>query len=132
MLSIPTAINLLANSILSVSSTLLLIAIFGNPEHPVWNNPIKAWICKLGMTATCCGSILNIMTLSTPNMSEILLNCGLSATFCWLSICQWEENKRIKELTKRKKAVKKTNTAKSKFTKTTTPINKNLKTLNIH
>jgi len=104
MLSIPTAINLLANCILSVSSTLLLVAIFGNPEHPVWNNPIKAWICKLGMTATCCGAVLNIMTLSTPNMSEILLNSGLSMTFCWLSICQWEENKRNKELEMHSKA----------------------------
>ena len=106
-----TVINVIANIIMSVSSTLLLIAIFGNEDHPVWNNVWKAWLCKLGMTATCCASLLNILTLSTPNNSEILLNCGLSLTFCWLSILQWEDMKKRKEekkktLIKRKKVVR--------------------------
>lgn len=97
---------------MSISSTMLLIAIFGNNNHPVWNNLWKAWLCKLGMTATCCGSVINILTLSTPNPSEILLNCGLSLTFCWLSLIQWEEMKHIthkasKPTVKKKKVIKK-------------------------
>lgn len=81
---------------MGTSAGLFLITVFGNPQNPIWNSPLRAWLTKLGLAITSCGAFLNVLTLSTPAATEILLNCGLSLTFCRLSLWQWETIKQQK------------------------------------
>lgn len=93
----PTIINALANCTTAFSALGLLIHIFGDPNNPVWNNKIKAWLAKTGLTTLVCGAVANVLNLSTPITSEIILNCGMSVTFFWLSWWQWEMFKEMQE-----------------------------------
>ena len=95
-MNVYTTINLVSNTIMGTSAGLFLITVFGNPQNPIWNSPLRAWLTKLGLAITSCGAILNVLTLSTPAPTEILLNCGLSLTFCRLSLWQWETTKQQK------------------------------------
>lgn len=107
-MSIYTILNLISNAFTSFSAFTMLINIFGDPSNKVWQNPIKAWIAKLGLTTTTCGALWNICILSTPNFSEILLNIGISVSLFLLSWWQWEnfkENKKRLIKTTTKKAV---------------------------
>jgi hypothetical protein len=85
-----TVINVIANCTTAFSALGLLIHIFGDPDNTVWDNKVKAWLAKLGLTVTTCGAISNVLTLSTPPITEVILNCGISITFFWLNWWQWE------------------------------------------
>lgn len=107
-----TIINAIANCTTAFSAIGLLIHIFGDPENSIWDNRIKAWLAKGGLTVLICGAISNVLSLSTPAKSEILLNCGMSITFFWLSLWQYEqfkekvENSKKRQIRKRKTPVK--------------------------
>jgi len=105
-MNIYTVINIVSNCTIAFSAAALLIHIFGDPNNSIWNNKIKAWLAKFGLAVTTCGAIVNILTLSTPNKTEILLNVGMSLTFFWLSWWQWEQFKNIKEADRKKAARK--------------------------
>lgn len=105
-----TIINAIANCTTAFSAIGLLIHIFGDPDNSIWDDKIKAWLAKAGLTLLICGAISNVLTLSTPVKTEVLLNCGMSITFFWLSLWQWEQFKEKVEQakktpTKRKKRV---------------------------
>lgn len=102
-----TVINAIANSTLAFSALGLLIHIFGDPDNSVWNNRIKAYLAKIGLSVTVCGAIANVMTLNTPPHSEVILNCGLSITFFWLSWWQWEMFKEMQLKSKKHKPARK-------------------------
>jgi hypothetical protein len=91
-----TIINIISNLTIAFSAGALLIHILGDPDNAIWNNRIKAYLAKLGLSITTCGAIINVLTLSTPNKTEILLNVGMSVTFFWLSWWQWEQFKLLK------------------------------------
>lgn len=95
-----TIINIISNCTIAFSAGALLIHIFGDPDNSIWDNGIKAWLAKFGLAVTTCGAILNVLTLSTPNKTEILLNVGMSITFFWLSWWQWEQFKAIQRAAK--------------------------------
>ncbi len=102
-----TIINLISNLFISFSAFTMLINIFGDPHNKVWKNPIKAWIAKLGLTTTTCGSLWNVYSLSTPNISELLLNVGVSVSLFFISWWQWENFKESKKLRYKNKQVNK-------------------------
>jgi hypothetical protein len=89
--NIYTIINAVANCATAMSAIGLLIHIFGDPDNTVWNNKIQAWLAKAGLSILICGAISNVLTLSTPVKTEILLNCGMSITFFWLSLWQYNQ-----------------------------------------
>lgn len=97
-----TVINAIANSTTAFSAIGLLVHIFGDPDNSIWDDKIKAWLAKTGLTILTCGAIANVLTLSTPAVSEVLLNCGMSITFFWLSWWQYEQFKEKVELAKRR------------------------------
>lgn len=107
MTSWPTITNLISNCTIAFSSAALLIHIFGDPDNQIWDNRIKAYLAKFGLAVTTCGAILNVLSLSTPNQTEILLNVGMSLTFFWLSWWQWEQFHEFKNAAKINKANKK-------------------------
>jgi protein-S-isoprenylcysteine O-methyltransferase Ste14 len=85
-----TSINAAANITTAISALGLLIHIFGDPHNAIWNNQIKAWLAKIGLTIVICGAVSNVMTLSTPPISEVVLNVGIAITLFWLSWWQFE------------------------------------------
>lgn len=102
-----TIVNLISNITIAFSAAALLIHIFGDPDNSIWDNKIKAYLAKFGLSVTTCGAILNFLSLSTPNQTETLLNVGMSLTFFWLSWWQWEQFKTIKEAAKKKTPLRK-------------------------
>ena len=113
VISSVTIINAIANTTLALSAIGLLIHIFGDPTNSIWNNNIKAWLAKIGLTTTICGAVANILTLSTPANTEVLLNCGISFTFFWLSWWQYEQFRvKVEELKKPTKGKRKPKTSK--------------------
>lgn len=103
----PTIINAIANTTLAFSAIGLLIHIFGDPTNSIWGNQIKAWLAKIGLSITICGAVSNVLTLSTPVKTEIILNCGIAFTFFWLSWWQYEEFKKKVEKSKKPQPKKK-------------------------
>jgi len=51
---------------------------------------------KAVMAVTICGAAANIITLSTPSWSEILLNLGASGNWLFLSFYLYEDSAVIK------------------------------------
>jgi len=100
-----TTINAVANITTSLSALGLLIHIFGDPDNPVWDNNIKAWLAKGGLSIVICGATANVLTLSTPPVTEVVLNVGISITFFWLSWWQWELFKELQQKAADKKKV---------------------------
>ena len=92
-INIYTIINAIANCTTAMSAMGLLIHIFGDPDNPIWINKVQAWLAKAGLSILICGAISNVLTLSTPVKTEVLLNCGMSITFFWLSLWQYTQFK---------------------------------------
>jgi len=63
----------------------LLYKIFGNKNSKVWQTPYMAMLYKAVMGITICGAAANIVSLSTPSWSEIVLNLGASGNWLFLS-----------------------------------------------
>ena len=80
-----TLINATANGILAVSALHLVFRVFGHPESAIWNKPWAAVLCKTATTVTVCGALWNLLTLSSPAASEVMLNIGISLNFVWIS-----------------------------------------------
>lgn len=101
-MSILTFINLLSNLIISTSVFMFIISVFGRADHPIWETKWKAYLAKIGLCISGCGALLNMIHLSTPVLSEIVLNVGLSLNFLWISIWQIHETKKklVKPLAK--------------------------------
>jgi hypothetical protein len=110
-------INAIANCTTAISAIALLVHIFGDPNNSIWDDKIKAWLAKTGLSITICGAVLNALTLSNPAQSEVLLNCGMSLTFFWLSWWQFEQFKYKMDQAKKRR---KTSVRKSRKTVKTT------------
>ena len=80
-----TLINATANGILAVSALHLVFRVFGHPESSIWRRPWAAVLCKTATTVTVCGALWNLLTLSSPAASEVMLNIGISLNFVWIS-----------------------------------------------
>lgn len=78
-------LNVIVNLILSASVFHLFLKVFWNPESKIHDYKVAAFLCKFACSVTLCGTISNIITLSTPSWTEMLLNVGVSFNFLWLS-----------------------------------------------
>jgi hypothetical protein len=116
-----TVINIVSNVIIGTSIMLFIISVFGRADHPIWENKYRAYLAKIGLGISGCGALLNILTLSTPSATEIVLNVGLSLNFSWLSWWQYAETRQNKTKvqsvsSKPKRKPKKIQTIKHKVT----------------
>jgi hypothetical protein len=84
-MTLVTVINATANGILAVSALHLVFRVFGHPESAIWQKPWAALLCKTATTVTVCGALWNLLTLSSPAASEVMLNIGISLNFLWIS-----------------------------------------------
>lgn len=103
-----TIINLVSNLIIFTSVFMFIISVFGRANHPIWETKWKAYLAKVGLCVSGCGALLNVVNLSTPAATEIVLNVGLSLNFLWISAWQLHETKKNqrKPKTRQNKAVK--------------------------
>jgi len=78
-----TILNLIANIFIALSSAgfMVMIQDINNPVAKM-NIGIRWWI-KISLACTSGGALLNVITLSTPPSSEIILNIGLAGLFSW-------------------------------------------------
>lgn len=103
-------VNVVAHCTTAFSALGLLIHIFGDPDNEIWDDKIKAWLAKGGLSITTCGSVLNVLCPTEPGLHEVILNIGISITFFWLNWWQWEMFKEMQ--VKNKKPTRKPRTYK--------------------
>lgn len=76
-------LNLLSNTIIAISVAGFIIML-QEPNNPVAKMSflLRNWI-KLSLAFTAGGALLNVVTLSNPPASEVVLNLGLAGLFAW-------------------------------------------------
>ena len=81
-----TILNLIANIILCISMVLFYLYLYGDVKNKHIMNKwtmIQHWSLRVGLLGIIAGSFFNILTLSTPPITEVVLNIGLALTFFW-------------------------------------------------
>jgi len=76
-----TTANAAANLIVVIAVADMAIRVFGNPEHRMHSHPELFYIRKFVSSLVICGAVLNLITLSTPSWTEIVLNYGFAANY---------------------------------------------------
>lgn len=76
-----TLVNGAANALIAVGGIAFVVFVFGRPESVIYRSPWLARLLKGGLSLVAVGAMLNIITFSTPPVSEIILNIGLGVTF---------------------------------------------------
>lgn len=78
-----TLLNAVASGIIAVSITGF-IAMLQAETNPISRMPfvVRGWI-KISLAAVAAGALMNVLSLSTPAWSEIVLNMGLAGLFSW-------------------------------------------------
>ena len=76
-----TIANAGANLIVVIAVADMAIRVFGNPEHKIHSHPELFYIRKFVSSLVICGAVLNLITLSTPSWTEIVLNYGFAANY---------------------------------------------------
>ena len=80
-----TIANAVANAIVAGAVVDMAIRVFGNPEHRIHQHMELFLIRKAVSSVVICGAVLNIITLSTPSWTEIILNYGFAANYLFSS-----------------------------------------------
>ena len=77
-------INLIANIILCLGGAGFYLAIFSRKASIVHKWPVLGhWALRIGLAAFFAGTLFNILTLYTPQITQIILNVGLALVFGW-------------------------------------------------
>jgi hypothetical protein len=80
-------INEIASLLVFVNATLFYIFIFGREiaiieRLPTW----EKWLLRVGLALPAVGSFYNVLYVSYPPFSEIIINVGYASLFTWASI----------------------------------------------
>jgi hypothetical protein len=95
-----TLANGAANTLIALGGIAFVLFVFGRPESKIYESPKIAKMMKLGLSLVSVGAILNIVTFSTPPISEIVLNFGLGLTFMLAAIWHFQTFVRHNQPTK--------------------------------
>jgi hypothetical protein len=98
MMSILTCINLVASSMITISVTGFMFLV-QHEDSPVQKMSffIRLWI-RLSLIVVAAGGLFNIMNLSTPHWSVMLLNFGIGLLFTWAFFwhrLKWVDNETL-------------------------------------
>jgi len=99
-------VNLLANCVLTVAFGAFLIFLFGRENSLI--HKMKACntiFVKIALSMCASGSLYNVLTLSDPPLSELVLNVGIAMLFAWSAWFHYW--KFVKPLKSKKVVVKK-------------------------
>lgn len=77
-------VNLISNIILCLSGVGFYLAIFTRKASIVHKWPILGhWALRIGLASFFTGALFNILTIYTPQITQIILNMGLALVFGW-------------------------------------------------
>jgi hypothetical protein len=81
---VAVVINEVSNFVMCVSVIMMYVYLYGDKTKVVhkWSF-VGHWTLKLGLIGIILGSALNVLTLSDPPLTEVVLNVGLALTFVW-------------------------------------------------
>ena len=85
-----TLANGTANALIAAGGIAFVLFVFGRPESKIYESPKIAKLMKLGLSLVSVGALLNIVTFSTPPLSEIILNAGLGLTFVLAAVWNFQ------------------------------------------
>lgn len=86
-----TIVNLVANSFIVLGMVFFIIGVFGRKSKVVESiHPIERFLLKVALCATASGALFNVLTFSTPPISEAILNVGLALLFTWAAWFHWK------------------------------------------
>jgi hypothetical protein len=80
-MSLLTLANALANVVVALSVAGMAIRVFGDAKHNIHQHPELFWIRKFISSLVICGAVLNLLTLSTPSWTEVVLNYGFATNY---------------------------------------------------
>lgn len=84
-------VNLIANSFIVLGMVFFIIGVFGRKSKVIESmNVIEKTLLKVALCASASGALLNILTLSTPPITEALLNVGMGLLFIWAAWFHWK------------------------------------------
>lgn len=85
-----TILNFISNLAICLGAGTFYIMLFSNiakGNKAVEKFPATAhWLVKIGLSFTATGAFLNLLVLSTPGWTEIIMNIGLAALFIWAAV----------------------------------------------
>ena len=98
-MSIWTYVNLVSSTMIAISVTGFMFLV-QHEESPVQKMSffMRSWI-RLSLIAVAAGGLFNVISLSTPHWSEILLNFGIGLLFSWAFYwhrLKWIDNGAVK------------------------------------
>ena len=77
-------LNAVCNFVIAWSMVAFIIFVFGTRNGMMQKLPaLERFSVKVGLVTICCGSVFNLFTLSTPPITELILNVGLAIIFLW-------------------------------------------------
>lgn len=77
-------LNWVANIVLCASGTTFFLYIYGRGSSAVHKfDLLTHWALKFGLAAFVAGSFFSVITFSTPQESEVVMNVGLASIFSW-------------------------------------------------
>ena len=84
-------INLVANVMTTLSVTFFIIGVFGRKSKMIEQMPIaEQYFLRFALATLASGSLLNVLTLSTPHTTEVILNLGVGLLFSWAAWFHWK------------------------------------------
>ena len=84
-------INLIANILTTISVTFFIIGVFGRKAKMIEQMPLwEQYFLRFALSAVAAGSLLNVLTASTPHTTEVILNLGIGLLFTWAAYFHWK------------------------------------------
>lgn len=79
-------INAFANVVITLAMIAFIIFVFGRFSIMDKLPKYQMLTVRVGLCTTAAGSLFNFLTLSTPPLTEVMLNVGLAIVFLWAAI----------------------------------------------
>jgi hypothetical protein len=84
-------INLIANVMVMISVTFFIIGVFGRRSPMIDKMPSwEQYFLRIALSMLAAGSLLNVLTVYTPHVTEVVLNVGLGLLFAWAAWFHWK------------------------------------------
>lgn len=84
--------NFSSNIVIFLSFTAFIIFVFGRTNSKINQLPWhKVIALRIGLTFVTCASLLNALTLSNPEWTEVFMNFGLAVVMVWAAIFHYIE-----------------------------------------
>jgi hypothetical protein len=86
-----TVINFVANLLTVISVTFFIIGVFGRRSKMIEEMlKVEQYFLRISLSAVAAGSLLNVLTVSTPHATEVILNFGIGLLFTWAAWFHWK------------------------------------------